>query len=66
MACEFSQIMPLSQWIGVDDAMIIFITSIYHLYPSWYFTTIYAKTVGNATLLHEMNIFYHSYSSVPF
>ena len=53
MACVFSLIMPLPQWIGVDDAMIIFITSIYHLYPPWYFTTIYATAVGNASLSLE-------------
>ena len=42
----FPLIMSLPQWIDGDDAMIIFTTSIYHLYHPWYFTTIYVKAVG--------------------
>ena len=41
MAYVFSLSMHLLQWIGVDDAMIIVITCIYHLYPTWYFITIF-------------------------
>jgi hypothetical protein len=66
MACVFSLIMPLPQWIGAGDAMLIFITSIYHLYPPWYFTTIYDKSVGNASLSLENIFTIHSKTTIMF
>ena len=66
MACVFSLIMPLPQWIGVYDAMIILILSIYHLYHPWYFTTIYDKTVGNAWLSLENIFTTHSQTTFMF
>ena len=51
--------------MGVNDVMIIVITSIYHLYPHWYFT-IYAKTVGNAWLLLEHIFTTHSKTTFMF
>jgi hypothetical protein len=66
MACVFALIMPLPQWIGVDDAMIILIFSIYHLYPPWYFTTIYAEAVGNASFSLKNIFTTHSQTTVMF
>jgi hypothetical protein len=66
MACVFSLIMPLPQWIGVDVAMIILILSIYHLYLPWYFTTIYAEAVGNASLSLKNIFTTHSQTTFMF
>jgi hypothetical protein len=66
MACVFSLIMPLPQWIGVDDAMIFLILSIYHLYHPWYFTTIYAEAVGNASLSLKNIFTTHSQTTFMF
>jgi hypothetical protein len=43
-----------------------FITSIYHLYPPWYFTTIYDKSVGNASLSLENIFTIHSKTTIMF
>jgi quinol-cytochrome oxidoreductase complex cytochrome b subunit len=46
--------------------MIILILSIYHLYPPWYFTTIYAEAVGNASLSLKNIFTTHSQTTFMF